>query len=34
MTPAFEGYCMHEALFDDRWLADTGVSPRSTSPRP
>ena len=26
MTPAFEGYCMHEALFDDRWLADTGVS--------
>ncbi|MBI1393488.1 MAG: aminotransferase class V-fold PLP-dependent enzyme [Alphaproteobacteria bacterium] len=25
MTPAFEGYCMHEALFDDRFLADTGV---------
>jgi len=26
MTPAFEGYCMHEALFDDRFLKDTGVS--------
>ncbi len=25
MTPAFEGTCMHEALFDDRFLADTGV---------
>ena len=25
MTPAFEGYCMHEALFDDRFLKDTGV---------
>ena len=25
MTPAFDGYCMHEALFDDRWLKDTGV---------
>ncbi|WP_233245768.1 aminomethyl-transferring glycine dehydrogenase subunit GcvPB [Marinicauda salina] len=26
MTPAFEGTCMHEALFDDRFLKDTGVS--------
>ena len=26
MTPAFEGACMHEALFDDRFLKDTGVS--------
>jgi glycine dehydrogenase subunit 2 len=27
MTPAFpEGPCMHEALFDDRWLEGTGVS--------
>ena len=26
MTPAFDGYCMHEALFDDRFLKDTGVS--------
>jgi glycine dehydrogenase subunit 2 len=26
MTPAFEGPCMHEALFDDRFLKDTGVS--------
>ena len=26
MTPAFEGSCMHEALFDDRFLKDTGVS--------
>ena len=25
MTPAFPGYCMHEALFDDRFLKDTGV---------
>ncbi|MEM8771892.1 MAG: aminomethyl-transferring glycine dehydrogenase subunit GcvPB [Pseudomonadota bacterium] len=25
MTPAFEGLCMHEALFDDRFLKDTGV---------
>ncbi len=25
MTPAFAGYCMHEALFDDRFLAGTGV---------
>ena len=25
MTTAFDGYCMHEALFDDRWLKDTGV---------
>jgi glycine dehydrogenase subunit 2 len=26
MTPAFEGPCMHEALFDDRFLRDTGVT--------
>jgi glycine dehydrogenase subunit 2 len=26
MTPAFEGLCMHEALFDDRWLEGTGVT--------
>ena len=26
MTPAFDGNCMHEALFDDRFLADTGLS--------
>jgi glycine dehydrogenase subunit 2 len=27
MTPAFpDGPCMHEALFDDRWLEGTGVS--------
>ncbi|MGF1544819.1 MAG: aminomethyl-transferring glycine dehydrogenase subunit GcvPB [Parvularculaceae bacterium] len=25
MTSAFDGFCMHEALFDDRWLKDTGV---------
>ncbi len=25
MTPAFDGYCMHEALFDDRFLNGTGV---------
>ncbi|WP_375205303.1 aminomethyl-transferring glycine dehydrogenase subunit GcvPB [Hyphococcus sp.] len=25
MTPSFEGPCMHEALFDDRFLKDTGV---------
>ena len=25
MSPAFPGYCMHEALFDDRFLKDTGV---------
>jgi len=25
MTPAFQGYCMHEALFDDRFLDGTGV---------
>ncbi len=25
MTPAFEGSCMHEALFDDRFLENTGV---------
>jgi glycine dehydrogenase subunit 2 len=26
MTPAFDGICMHEALFDDRFLEGTGVS--------
>ena len=26
MTAAFDGPCMHEALFDDRWLEGTGVS--------
>ncbi len=26
MTPAFAGTCMHEALFDDRFLKDTGIS--------
>ena len=26
MTPSFDGPCMHEALFDDRFLKDTGVS--------
>jgi len=27
MTPAFpEGPCMHEALFDDAWLAGTGIT--------
>ncbi len=26
MTPSFEGPCMHEALFDDRFLAGTGVT--------
>jgi glycine dehydrogenase subunit 2 len=26
MTSAFDGPCMHEALFDDRWLEGTGVS--------
>jgi len=26
MTPAFDGYCMHEALFDDRFLEGTGVT--------
>ena len=26
MTVAFEGTCMHEALFDDRFLKDTGVT--------
>ena len=25
MTSAFEGFCMHEALFDDRFLKDTGL---------
>ena len=26
MTPAFEGPCMHEALFDDDFLKDTGIT--------
>lgn len=26
MTPAFPGHCMHEALFDDRFLKDTSVT--------
>jgi len=26
MSPAFEGPCMHEALFDDRFLKNTGVT--------
>jgi len=26
LTPAFPGPCMHEVLFDDRFLKDTGVS--------
>lgn len=26
MTASFDGPCMHEALFDDRFLKDTGVS--------
>ena len=26
MTPAFDGPCMHEALFDDAWLEGTGLS--------
>jgi glycine dehydrogenase subunit 2 len=26
MTPAFDGPCMHECLFDDRFLKDTGVT--------
>jgi glycine dehydrogenase subunit 2 len=25
MTPAFDGYCMHECLFDDAFLKGTGV---------
>ncbi|MEO0880752.1 MAG: aminomethyl-transferring glycine dehydrogenase subunit GcvPB, partial [Pseudomonadota bacterium] len=25
MTTAFDGFCMHETLFDDRWLTDTGL---------
>jgi glycine dehydrogenase subunit 2 len=27
LTPSFDGYCMHEALFDDRFLKGTGVTP-------
>jgi hypothetical protein len=26
MTPPFDGPCMHEALFDDSFLKDTGVT--------
>lgn len=26
MSPSFDGPCMHEALFDDRFLKDTGVT--------
>ena len=26
LTPSYDGVCMHEALFDDRFLKDTGVS--------
>lgn len=26
MSPAFDGYCMHEALFDDHFLEGTGVT--------
>ncbi len=26
LTQAFDGPCMHEALFDDRWLEGTGLS--------
>jgi glycine dehydrogenase subunit 2 len=26
ISPAFEGFCMHEALFDDAWLDGTGVT--------
>ena len=26
ISPAFEGFCMHEALFDDAWLEGTGVT--------
>ena len=26
MTPSFDGLCMHEALFDDRFLKDAGVT--------
>lgn len=26
MTPSFPGPCMHEALFDDRFLKDTGIT--------
>jgi glycine dehydrogenase subunit 2 len=25
MSPAFDGYCMHEALFSDAFLKDTGI---------
>ena len=26
LTPSFDGPCMHECLFDDRFLKDTGVT--------
>lgn len=26
LSPSYEGYCMHEALFDERFLAGTGIS--------
>lgn len=26
LTTSYDGFCMHEALFDDRFLKDTGVS--------
>lgn len=26
MSPAFDGFCMHEALFSDAFLKDTGIS--------
>jgi glycine dehydrogenase subunit 2 len=26
ISPAYEGWCMHEALFDDSWLEGTGVT--------
>ena len=26
ISPAFQGFCMHEALFDDAWLEGTGVT--------
>jgi len=26
MSPSFEGYCMHEALFDEEFLKDSGVT--------
>ena len=26
MSPSFDGYCMHEALFDEGFLKDSGVT--------